>query len=80
LQGEPFFRPFVLAFGAVAIAAGMIRIARLAAGGTGKDLPAQRFGAAAFNCQHGLTMAGQETVGVLLAILRAVLAEDIRQF
>jgi hypothetical protein len=70
----------MLTIGAVTIAAGVIYVVRLPAGGTRKDLPTQHFGAAAFNRQHRLTMAWQETVSVLLTIVCAVLTEDIRQF
>ena len=77
---EPSRRGDALALRAVTIAAGVIYVVRLPAGGTEKDLPAQHFGAAAFNRQHRLTMAWQETVSVLLTIVCAVLTEDIRQF
>lgn len=80
LNSQPFFGAFMLAFGTMPIAAGVIGEMRLPARGTGIDLPAQRFGAAVFNCPHRLAMAGQDTIGVLATILGAVPPEDIRQF
>ena len=80
LQGKPCFRAFMLAFGTVTIAAGVITVAGFPTGGTRIDLPAQGSSAAAFNCQHRLTMAWQDTVSVLLTVGCAVLMKDIRQF
>jgi len=80
LQGEPCFRAFMLAFGTVTIAAGVIGVVRLPAGGTRKDLPAQCFSAAVLDGPHRLTMAGQDFLCVLPTIIRAVPSENICQF
>ena len=42
-------------------------------------LPTQGLGAALLNGPHGAAMAGEQTVGVALAVGRAILAEDLRQ-
>ena len=80
LQIKPCFGAFLLAFGTVPIAARVIRILRLPATGTSIDLTAQRFGTAMLDGSHRLTMAGQETLRILLTIRRAVLTKDICQF
>jgi len=70
----------MLAFWAMAVAAGMIAVAHFAAIGAREHLSTQGFCPAAFDGQHGLAVTGQQAVGVLLAIGRAVAAEDVSQF
>jgi hypothetical protein len=46
----------------------------------GEDLPTQSWCAALLDGAHGPSVAGEQAIGVLLAIGRAVLAEDVCQF
>jgi len=77
---QPFLGSLVLAFGAVAVAAGVIAVAHFAAIGASVHLSAQGFCPALLNGTHDPAMAGEQAVGVLLAVGRAVAAEDICQF
>jgi hypothetical protein len=70
----------MLAFRAVAIAAGMIAVSNFTARGAGIDLPASGFGPAALNGHHRPAMRGQQPSCVFLAVGSSVLAKDIRQF
>ncbi len=80
LQLEPFLGFVVLAFWTVAIAAGMIAVLGLVALRAGEDLPTQGGCAALLNGAHGPSVAGEQAIGVFLAVGRAVLAEDVCQF
>jgi len=77
---QPVLGLLVLALGAMAVAAGVIAVTDFSAGRAGKDLSAQRLGAAALDGAYGLAMAGQEVRSVFLAVGGSVLAEDISQF
>jgi hypothetical protein len=46
----------------------------------GVDLSTQGWGAALLNGAHGPSMAGEQAIGVFLAVGRAILAEDVCQF
>jgi hypothetical protein len=74
---QPFLGSLVLALGAVAVAAGEVAVADFAAIWASVHLSTPGFCAAALNSEHCLTVAGEQAVGVLLAVGRAVLAEDI---
>ena len=80
LHFQPVLGLLVLAFGAVAVAAGVIAVADFTAGRADEDLPTQRLGAATLNGAHSLVVAGQQAGGVFLAIGGTVLAKDISQF
>ena len=79
-----FFQPFlgfvVLAFRAVAVAAGVVAILGLIALRAGVDLPTQSWCAALLDGAHGPPVAGEQAAGVLLAIGGTVLAENVSQF
>jgi hypothetical protein len=76
---EPLLGSVVLAFRAVAVAAGMVAVAQLVALGTGVELSAESVGAAVFDGVHGPAVRGEQVMGVLLAVGRAVLAKDVCQ-
>jgi len=80
LQLKPRLRLFMEAFRAMAIAAGVITVARFFASCTAIDLTTQGCGAAALNRVHGLAVRGQQLGGILLAIGRTIAAKDICQF
>jgi hypothetical protein len=80
LQLEPFFGSFLLAFGAMTVAAGVVAVTGFVTSWAVIDLSAQGCGAAVLNRPHGLAVAGQQFGGVLLAISGTILAKDIRQF
>jgi hypothetical protein len=79
-----FFQPFlgfvVLAFWTVAVAAGVVAVLGLVALGAGKDLSPQSRCAALLDGAHSPPVAGEQALGVFLAIGGAVLAEDVCQF
>jgi hypothetical protein len=77
---QPFLGLVVLAFGTVAIAAGVVAVLDLVALRAGIGLPTQGRCAALLNGAHGSPMAGKQPIGVLLAIGGTVLAEDVGQF
>jgi len=79
LSLKPLLGLLVLAFGAVAVAAGMVAVADLVALGTGVELSAESLGAAGLNRMHSPAVRREQLVGVLLAIGRAVAAEDVGQ-
>ena len=58
LQLEPVFGSFLLAFGAVTVAAGVVAVTGFVTSSAVIDLPAQGFGAALLNGIHRLAMAG----------------------
>ncbi len=77
---QPILGFVVLAFWTVAIAAGVVAVLGLVALWAGEDLPTQGRGAALLNGAHGPSVAGEQAIGVFLAVGRAVLAEDVCQF
>ena len=77
---EPYLGFVVLAFWTVAIAAGVVAVLGLVALWAGEGLSTQSGCAALLNGAHGPSVAGEQARGVLLAIGRAVQAEDICQF
>jgi hypothetical protein len=77
---QPFLGFIVLAFWAVTVAAGVIAVLGLMALRAGEDLPSQCGCAALLNCVHGPTMAGEQALGIFLAVGGTVLAEDVCQF
>lgn len=77
---QPFLGLIVLALGAMTIAARVVAVLGLVALRAGIGLATEGRGAALLNGAHGLPVAGKQAFGVLLAISRAVLAEDISQF
>ncbi len=80
LSLEPYLGFIVLALGAVTVAAGVVAELGLVALGAGIGLSTQSWCAALLNGMHGLSVAGEQAVGVLLAISGAELAEDVGQF
>jgi hypothetical protein len=58
----------------------MVAVLRLPTCRTGVDLPAQSLGTALLDGVHHLPVARQDLIRELLAIGRAVLAKDVRQF
>ena len=80
LLGQPLLAGLVLALGTVAVLTGVVAVTSFAAILTGVDLPTQNFGAALFDGGHRFEMAGRDASLKLLAIGRAVLAENLGQF
>jgi hypothetical protein len=74
---EPLIGGTVLAFGTVAVLAGMIAILVVAAVFTVVDLAAKRFGTALFDGLHRTEMAVRHLVPELGSVLRAMDAEDL---
>ena len=77
---QPFLGFIVLAFWAVTVSAGVIAVLGLMALRAGEDLPSQCGCAALLNCVHGPTVAGEQALGIFLAVGGTVLAEDVCQF
>jgi len=77
---QPALAILILAFGAMAIAAGMITVLQLLTVRATIDLPAQGLRTTLFNCPHHFEVGGRHEAGVLLAIGRTILAKDICQF
>jgi hypothetical protein len=77
---KPFAGLIVLTFWAMAVLAGVERVAVLAADVAEIDLTAEARGAAGFNCFHGSQMRGGHSVGVVGSILRAVQPEYVGYF
>ena len=80
LSFQPALAILMLAFGTMAIAAGMVTVLQLLTVRAAIDLPTQGLGAALFNCPHHFEVGGRHPAGVLLAIGRTILAKDICQF
>lgn len=80
LSLKPLLGLVVLAFWTMAIAAGVVAVAHLAALRTGVELPAEGLGPAGLNGAHGPAVRGEQSVGELLSVGRAVAAEYICQF
>ena len=64
----------------MAVAARMVTVLDLLTVWAAIDLSAQSFRAALFNRPHGFEVRGGHAAGVLLAIGRAIAAENVRQF
>ena len=77
---QPFLGFVVLAFWTVAIAAGVVAVLGLVALRAGVYLPTQSWCAAQLYSAHGPSVAGDQAIGVFLAVGRAVLAENVCQF
>jgi hypothetical protein len=77
---QPFLGFVVLALGTVAVAAGMVAVLGLVALWAGEDLSTQGWCAAQLDGAHGPAVTREQAMGVLLAIGRAVAAEDVGQF
>ena len=71
---------FILAFGAMAVAARVVTVLYLLTIWAAIDLSAQGCGAALFNRSHGFEVVGGHAAGILLAIGRTILAKDVCQF
>ena len=74
---QPVLGLLMLAFGTMAIAAGVVAVTDITASRAGKDMSTQRVGAAALDGAHGLLVAGQQVWGIFSAIGWSVLAEDV---
>jgi hypothetical protein len=70
----------MLAFGTMSVAAGVIAVLKLLAGWTTIDLSPQALGAAVLNGPHGLTMRGQEFVGILFSVVSPIFSKEVGQF
>jgi hypothetical protein len=77
---QPFLGFVVLTFRAVTVAAGVVAVLGLVALGAGEDLSPQSWCAALLYSAHGPSVAGDQAIGVFLAVGGAVLAEDVCQF
>ena len=79
-----FFQPFlgfvVLALGAMTVAAGVVAVLGLVALRAGIGLSTQGRCAALLDGAHNLPVAGEQALGILLAIGGTELAEDVSQF
>jgi hypothetical protein len=62
----------MLTFGTMAVAAGVITVLKLLTGGTAIHLSAQALGTTMLNRPHGLTMRGQEFVGIFFSVVCAI--------
>ena len=80
LSFQPGLCILILAFGTMAVAAGMVTVLQLLTVRAAINLSAQCCGATLFNCPHHFEVGGRHLAGVLLAIGRTILAEDVRQF
>jgi len=76
---QPLLAILVLAFGAAAVATGVIAVAHLLALRTDVDLPSQSRCPTAFNGPHRLEMGSGYAPRILLAIGLSVAAENVRQ-
>jgi hypothetical protein len=77
---QPFLGFIVLAFRAVTVAARVVAVLGLVALRAGEDLATQGGCTALLYSAHSPSMAGEQAIGVLQAIGRTVLAEDVCQF
>ena len=77
---EPILGFIVLALWAMTVAAGVIAVLDLVAMRAGEGLSTQGRSTAQLNGAHSLTVAWEQVIGILQAIGRTVLAEDICQF
>jgi hypothetical protein len=64
----------------MSVAARVITVLKLLTGGTGKDLPAQLFGAAMLDRPHSLAMRRQEFVRIFFSIVSPIRLKEISQF
>ena len=80
LRGQPFLRVTVLTLGAVAVAAGMVQVAGLAAVGALVDLSAQGGCATLLDGPHCFVVAGQHVRAEAGALGRAIAPEDLGEF
>lgn len=77
---QPFLGFVVLAFGAMPVTARVVAVLDLVALRAGEDLSTQGGGAALLDGAHGLGVAAEQALGILLAISGAVLVKDVGQF
>ena len=70
----------MLAFGTMAVAAGVITVLKLLTGGTTIHLPAQALGTTMLDRPHSQTMRGEEFVCIFLSIVCAILSKEVSQF
>ena len=73
---KPVQRLVVLAFGTVAVAAGMVAVLGLVAGGAVIDVSTQGRRTAALDGAHGLALAGRHALVEPSPVLATVLVED----
>lgn len=77
---QPFLGFVVLTFRAVTVAARVVAVLGLVALRAGEDLATQGWCAALLYSAHSPSVAGEQVIGVFLAIGGTVLAEDVCQF
>jgi hypothetical protein len=76
---QPALSIFILAFGAMPIAAGVIAVQHMFTIRATIGLSTQSLGTATLDISHGPQVAEGDPVSKFLAILLTMLAEDIRQ-
>lgn len=77
---QPFLGLVVLTFRTVAVAARVVAVLGLVALGAGIDLTTQSGSTALLDGTHRPPVAGEQALGIFLAISGTVLAKDIGQF
>jgi hypothetical protein len=80
LHLQPILSLFMLTFGTMSVAAGVITVLKLQTVGTTIDLSTQTLGAAGHNRPDCLTMGGQEFVSIFVLIGGTILSKEISQF
>jgi hypothetical protein len=79
LSFEPPLGIVLLAFGAVAILAGVVAVLDLLAVRANVNVATKHLGAAALDIPHRPAVAGRHAAPMLLLVCRTMLAEDLRQ-
>jgi len=80
LSFEPQIGALISTFGAVAILAGVVAVADIAALLAQKDVTAHRFRATVCDILHGLEVRGGHAISEFVTVFRAMAAKDVRQF
>jgi hypothetical protein len=80
LDLQPILSLFMLTFGAMAIATGVITVLEFLTFFTTEHLSTQALSTAGLNRPHCLTVRGQEFIHIFFSIVSAVLSKEIRQF
>jgi hypothetical protein len=80
LHLQPILSLFMLAFGTMPVATGVITVLKFLTLFTTKYLSAQALSTAGFNSPHCLTMRGQEFVCIFFSIVSPIFSKEVRQF
>jgi len=70
----------LLTFGTMAVAAGVITVLKLLTVRTAENLSTQALGATMLDRPHGLTMRGEQFVGIFFSVVSAIRLKEISQF